>query len=149
MLHLITMIILLVCMYAYIISYIVYIHNTYTLCNIHISTHSTYLHIPCITIYTDTYMIIIPIIPMHTCVYVHFTYELQECVYFRQDAHTAAEQTPTPTYHTTTSHTISFKSRVSDLYRHIIMVLILLYELYQLTTIFVTDRKGNKKQNHS
>jgi hypothetical protein len=40
-----------------------------------------------------------------TYVYIHFTYVLQECVYFRQDAHTAAEQTPTPTYHTTTSHT--------------------------------------------
>ena len=75
-----------------------------------------------------------------TYVYRDFTYELQECVYFRQEAHTAAEQTPTPTYHTTTSHTISFKSRVSDLYRHIIMALILLYELYQLTTIFITGK---------
>ena len=86
----------------------------------------------------------------YTDIYIYrdFTYILQECVYFRQDAHTAAEQTPTPTYHTTTSHTISFKSTVSDLYRHIIMALILLYELYQLTTIFTTDSRKSKNIHH-
>ena len=104
----------------------------------YIPLHTTYYYL-CIYIYYNTHYYY-----THTYVYTDFTYRLQECVYFRQDAHTAAEQTPTPTYHTTTSHTISFKSRVSDLYRHIIMALILLYQLYQITTIFVTERKGNK-----
>ena len=110
-----------------------YLYTTY-----YIPLHTTYYYL-CICIYHNTHY-------YYTDTYVHidFTYRLQECVYFRQDAHTAAEQTPTPTYHTTTSHTISFKSRVSDLYRHIIMALILLYQLYQITTIFVTERKGNK-----
>ena len=63
--------------------------------------------------YTCTYMLLF--ITLHTYTYRYILYlpAARMCVFpHRRDAHTAADQ-PNPNSDTTTSHTISFKLRVS------------------------------------
>jgi hypothetical protein len=87
------------------------------LCN----THDTYSYM---------YIYIFIIIPstLHTYVYIYATYRLQECVCFRIDAHTAAEQQPNTN---TDKYNITYKfiqvKTVSDLYRHRLIALIVYY----------------------
>ena len=131
--------------YTYIISYAV--HSHFLLANIicliyrYIYVYHTNIYIPSITIHTMlTPMYIIIPSTLHTYVYIFSTYSLQECVCFRKHPHTAPEQQSNTN---TEKNNITYKfiqvKRVSDLYTHRLIALIVLYIpiLYQLTTIII------------
>ena len=84
-------------------------------------THMILIH-TCTSTYSLSYQV------LYTHTYIYSTYSLQECVCFRIDAHTAAEQQPNTN---TDKYNITYKfiqvKTVSDLYRHRLIALIVYY----------------------
>ena len=119
--------------YTYIISYAVHSHfllaNLICLIYRYIYVYHTNIYIPSITIHTmHTYVYYIIPSTLHTYVYIYSTYRLQECVCFRKHPHTAPEQqSNTNTEKNNITNKFIQVKRVSDLYTHRLIALIILY----------------------